>query len=135
MNRRVVVTGMGAISPLGLDVPSLWEGIVEARSAIGRITQFDPTPFDCKIAGEVKDFNADDYFNVPKDARRSDRYVQLAVAASKMAMADSGVDISKMDPRRFGVMVGRNSTFDSRTRGSDEARKVRKPSMPTSLSR
>ena len=63
------------------------------RSGIGTITQLDPTPFECKIAGEVKNFSADQYFRVPKDARRSDRYVQFAVAASKMAMEDSGVDV------------------------------------------
>ena len=104
--RRVVITGIGCITPLGSDLGTTWDGLKEGRSGIGTITQFDPSPFDCKIGGEVKNFNADDYFKVPKDARRSDRYVQLAVAASKMAMEDSGVDISTMDPRRFGVMVG-----------------------------
>ena len=92
--RRVVITGIGCITPLGKDLTTTWEGLKSGRSGIGTITQFDPSPFDCKIAGEVKNFNADDYFNVPKDARRSDRYVQLAVAASKMAMDDSGVDAS-----------------------------------------
>src|SRR6478609_6707180 len=104
--RRVVITGIGCISPLGNDLTTTWEGLKAGRSGIGTITQIDPTPFDCKIAGEVKDFNADGFFRVPKDARRSDRYVQLAVAASKMAMDDSGVDVSKINPRRFGVMVG-----------------------------
>ncbi len=104
--RRVVITGIGCITPLGKDLTTTWDGLKEGRSGIGTITQFDPTPFDCKIGGEVKNFNADDYFRLPKDARRSDRYVQLAVAASKMAMTDSGVDVSTIDPRRFGVMVG-----------------------------
>ncbi len=104
--RRVVITGIGCITPLGNDLTTTWEGLKEGRSGIGTITQFDSSPFDCKIAGEVKNFNADDYFNVPKDARRADRYVQLAVAASKMAMNDSGVDVSTIDSRRFGVMVG-----------------------------
>ena len=104
--RRVVITGIGCITPLGNDLTTTWDGLKEGRSGIGTITQFDPSPFDCKIAGEVKNFNADDYFNVPKDARRSDRYVQLAVAASKMAMEDCGVDVSTIDSRRFGVMVG-----------------------------
>jgi 3-oxoacyl-[acyl-carrier-protein] synthase II len=104
--RRVVITGIGCISPLGNDLDSTWDGLKNGRSGIARITQLDPEPFDCKIAGEVKDFNADGYFNVPKDARRSDRYVQFAVAASKMAMTDSGVDVEKTDRRRFGVMVG-----------------------------
>ncbi|MFT3991310.1 MAG: beta-ketoacyl-ACP synthase II [Luteolibacter sp.] len=104
--RRVVITGIGCISPLGNDLDSTWDGLKNGRSGVGRITQLDPEPFDCKIAGEVKDFNADGYFNVPKDARRADRYVQFAVAASKMALEDSGVDVSKIDSRRFGVMVG-----------------------------
>jgi 3-oxoacyl-[acyl-carrier-protein] synthase II len=104
--RRVVITGIGCISPLGNDLDSTWDGLKNGRSGIARITQLDPEPFDCKIAGEVKDFNADGYFNVPKDARRADRYVQFAVAASKMAMTDSGVDVEKTDRRRFGVMVG-----------------------------
>ena len=104
--RRVVITGIGCISPLGNDLKSTWEGLKEGRSGIATITNLDPTPFDCRIAGEVKDFEADGYFNVPKDARRSDRYVQFAVAASKMAMADSGIDVSTLNPRRIGVMVG-----------------------------
>jgi len=104
--RRVVITGIGCISPLGNDLESTWAGLKEGRSGISRITEVDTQAFDCKIAGEIKNFEADGYFRVPKDARRSDRYVQFAVAASKMAMADSGVDVSQMDPRRFGVMVG-----------------------------
>lgn len=104
--RRVVITGIGCISPLGSDLDTTWEGMKEGRSGIRRITNLDPEPFECKIAGEVRDFNADGYFRVPKDARRSDRYVQFAVAASKMAMADSGLDVSTLDPRRIGVMVG-----------------------------
>ncbi len=104
--RRVVITGIGCISPLGNDLKSTWEGLKEGRSGISTITQLDPAAFDCRIAGEVKNFEADGYFNLPKDARRSDRYVQFAVAASKMAMADSGIDVSTMNPRRIGVMVG-----------------------------
>lgn len=104
--RRVVITGIGCISPLGNDLESTWAGLKEGRSGISRITEVDTQAFDCKIAGEIKNFEADGYFRVAKDARRSDRYVQFAVAASKMAMADSGVDVSQMDPRRFGVMVG-----------------------------
>ena len=104
--RRVVITGIGCVSPLGLDLESTWEGMKAGRSGIGPITLLDPEPYECKIAGEVKDFKADQYFGLPKDARRSDRYVQFAVAASKMAMEDSGVDVSTIDSRRFGVMVG-----------------------------
>jgi 3-oxoacyl-[acyl-carrier-protein] synthase II len=76
------------------------------RSGIGTITQLDPAPYECKIAGEVKNFFPDTYFGVAKDSRRSDRYVQFAVAGAKMALEDSGVDLEKVDRRRFGVMVG-----------------------------
>jgi 3-oxoacyl-[acyl-carrier-protein] synthase II len=104
--RRVVITGIGCLSPLGNDLSSTWEGMKNGRSGIHTITQLDPSAFDCRIAGEVRNFEPDGYFRVPKDARRADRYVQFAVAASKMAMEDSGVDVSQIDPRRFGVMVG-----------------------------
>jgi 3-oxoacyl-[acyl-carrier-protein] synthase II len=104
--RRVVITGIGCLSPLGNDLKSTWDGLKNGRSGIRRIQSIDPEPFDCKIAGEIRDFDADSYFNVPKDARRSDRYVQYAVAASRMAMTDSGLDTSKIDSRRYGVMVG-----------------------------
>ena len=104
--RRVVITGIGCISPLGNDLETTWDGLKNGRSGIRRIENIDATPFDCKIAGEIRDFNADGYFGVPKDARRSDRYVQYAVAASKMAMTDSGLDTAKIDARRYGVMVG-----------------------------
>lgn len=101
-----MITGIGCISPLGNDLETTWDGLKNGRSGIRRIENIDATPFDCKIAGEIRDFNADGFFGVPKDARRSDRYVQYAVAASKMAMADSGLDTAKIDSRRYGVMVG-----------------------------
>ena len=104
--RRVVITGIGCISPLGNDLEKTWDGLKNGRSGIRLIEEIDTTEFDCKIAGEVRDFEPDGYFNVPKDSRRADRYVQFAVAASKMAMTDSGLDVSKIDPRRYGVMVG-----------------------------
>ena len=104
--RRVVITGIGCLSPLGNDLASTWDGLKNGRSGIAQITQLDLTPYDCKIGGEVKNFSADQYFKVPKDARRADRYVQFAVAAAKMAMADAGVDVAAIDSRRFGVMVG-----------------------------
>lgn len=104
--RRVVITGIGVISPLGNDLDTTWEGLKSGRSGIGTIAQMDASVFECRIGGEVKDFVADPYFNVPKDARRADRYVQFAVAASKMAIEDSGLEVDKVDSRRFGVMVG-----------------------------
>ena len=104
--RRVVITGIGCLSPLGNDLEKTWDGLKNGRSGIRRIQNIDAEPFECKIAGEIRDFSADGYFRVPKDARRSDRYVQYAVAASKMCMADSGLDVEKIDSRRYGVMVG-----------------------------
>ncbi len=67
--RRVVITGIGCITPLGNDLNTTWEGLKAGRSGISTITNIDPSPFECRIAGEIKDFNADQYFNVPKDAR------------------------------------------------------------------
>lgn len=104
--RRVVITGIGCLSPLGNDLEKTWDGLKNGRSGIRNIESIDVSAFDCKIAGEIRDFNADSFFRVPKDARRSDRYVQYAVAASKMAMEDSGLDVNLIDPRRYGVMVG-----------------------------
>lgn len=105
MTRRVVVTGMGAISPLGLDVPTLWEGILQARSAVRRITQFDPTNFDCHIAAEVEGFDPTNYMN-KKEARRHSRFVQFAVAASKQALADSGFTITDENADDVGIIIG-----------------------------
>jgi len=103
--RRVVITGVGCISPLGQDLASSWEGLREGRSGIGRITALDPEPYDCHIAGEVRDFDARGSFRNPKDARRADRYVQFAVAAAKQAVEDSGLDAGAADPTRIGVIV------------------------------
>ncbi len=104
--RRVVITGMGIISPVGNDLATFWDNLTHGRSGIGPVTLFDTTLYDCKFGGEVKDFKPDSYFKVAKDSRRADRYIQLAVAASKMALEDSGIDLEKEDLERFGCMVG-----------------------------
>ncbi|GAA5495276.1 3-oxoacyl-[acyl-carrier-protein] synthase II [Rubritalea squalenifaciens DSM 18772] len=104
--RRVVITGIGVVSPLGNDLKSTWEGMKAGKSGIGQITQLDTTDYPVKIGGEVKDFDAKPFFKDPKDARRADRYTQLAMAASKMAMEDSGMDPEAVDKTRVGVMVG-----------------------------
>ncbi|WP_184015008.1 beta-ketoacyl-ACP synthase II [Haloferula luteola] len=104
--RRVVITGVGCVSPLGNDAESTWAGMKEGRSGIARITHLDPTPYNCHIAGEVKDFNAEQYFKNPKDARRADRYVQLAVAAARMALDHSGLEaVEGLDRTRVGAIV------------------------------
>jgi len=104
--RRVVITGIGCLSPLGNDLASTWDGMKEGRSGIGPITLMDTTGYDCRIAGEVKGFEPGKYFRLLKDARRSDRFIQLAVAASKMALENSGIDLEAEDTTRCGVMVG-----------------------------
>ena len=104
--RRVVITGIGAISPLGNDLSSTWEGLKAGRSGIGPVTKIDADPYPCKIAGEVKGFDPKPYFNDPKDARRADEYTLLDFEASKMAMEDSGLDPDAVDKNRVGVMVG-----------------------------
>ena len=105
-NRRVVVTGLGVVSPIGIDLKSFWENLVNGKSGIRPITQFDSASFDCRIAGEILGFNPSLYFNNPKDVRRADRFAQLAMASSKLAMEDSGLDLQKIDRTRFGVLVG-----------------------------
>ncbi len=105
-DRRVVITGIGAVSPLGNDLQSTWEGLKAGKSGIGPITLVDSEPYPCKIAGEVRDFDAAPWFKNPKDARRCDRYAQFAVAASKMAIDDAGLDSEGLDRDRVGVMVG-----------------------------
>jgi len=105
MKKRVVVTGLGALSPVGNDVTTTWKALLEGKSGVSQITAFDISKFDSKIAGEVKDFDPLQYMSL-KESRRMDRFVQFAVVAAKHAMSDSGIDMSKEDPYRVGVLVG-----------------------------
>ncbi|MDL5053648.1 beta-ketoacyl-ACP synthase II [Oscillatoria laete-virens NRMC-F 0139] len=104
--RRVVVTGIGVVSPLGMDMDTVWSNLLAGKSGISRIECFDVSAFDCKIAGEIKEFDGSKFFNNPKDSRRNDRYCQLGVAASRKAVEDAGIDFSKTDRTRVGVYVG-----------------------------
>jgi 3-oxoacyl-[acyl-carrier-protein] synthase II len=104
--RRVVITGMGVVSPVGNDLESFWENLKAGRSGITRYTAFDSEKFDSKIAGEVRDFDPTPFYKTPKDVKRTDRYTQLAVAASKMSLDDSGIDLAATDLDRAGVMIG-----------------------------
>jgi 3-oxoacyl-[acyl-carrier-protein] synthase II len=104
--RRVVVTGIGVISPIGNDLKSFWGNLVEGKSGIREITQFDSSTYDCHIAGEVREFDPKPYFKNPKDIRRSDRYTHLAMAAAKLALENSGIDLEKVDRSRFGALIG-----------------------------
>ena len=105
-NRRVVITGLGALSPLGNDVSSTWDGMKNGRSGIGLIGSMDTTDYAVKIAGEVKGFDPKPFFKNPKDARRMDRYAHLGIAAAKMALDDSGLNEAEIDRNRVGVMLG-----------------------------
>lgn len=103
--RRVVVTGMGAVTPHGCSVDKFWDGLKNGRNAVAKITRFDPTGFDSQIAAELKDFNAADYLD-KKEARRITAFIQYAIAASKMAVADAGLRIEGEAANRIGVMIG-----------------------------
>jgi 3-oxoacyl-[acyl-carrier-protein] synthase II len=104
-NNRVVVTGLGILCPLGLDISTTWERLIAGRSGIDYITRFDPELFDTKIAGEVKGFEPTDYIN-RKDARRMDRFAQMAVAASRQAVEQAGLKIDSNNQDNTGVVVG-----------------------------
>ena len=103
--KRVVITGMGAITPIGNSVDEFWKGIEESKCGIDTITQMDVTDYKVKLAAEVNGFNSEDYMD-RRNARRLDRFCQLAMAAAKEAMEDSKLDVSKIDATRFGVVVG-----------------------------
>jgi len=98
-DRRVVITGLGAISPLGNDVETFWSNLKNGVSGIRAIDAFDTTAYDCKIGGQVSDFDPKPFFKNPKDVRRTDRFTQLSMAAAKMAIEDSGVDIANLKHR------------------------------------
>lgn len=105
MENRVVVTGVGAVTPVGNDAKTFWESLLAGKSGVGLITAFDTTEYPAKIAAEVKDFNPEEYID-RKDVKRTDRFVQFAVAAAKMAVADAGLAISEENAERVGVYIG-----------------------------
>ncbi len=105
-DRRVVITGLGAITPLGNDVETFWSNLKNGVSGIRAIDAFDTAAYDCRIGGQVRGFDPKPFFKNPKDLRRTDRFTQLAMAAAKMALDNSGIDTEKLDRRdRFGVIV------------------------------
>jgi 3-oxoacyl-[acyl-carrier-protein] synthase II len=105
MRRRVVVTGVGLVTPLGIGIDNVWRSILSGESGISRITRFDASNLETKIAGEVKNFKPEEYIN-PKDLKRMDLFIQYALAAAQIAIEDSGIDIKKEIPERVGVVVG-----------------------------
>src|SRR5438094_293679 len=105
-DRRVVITGIGVLTPVGNDVETFWSNLKHGVSGIHTIDAFDTAAYDCKIGGQVRGFDPKPFFKNPKDVRRTDRFSQLAVAASKMALEDSGIDVENLKQRdRFGVLV------------------------------
>lgn len=105
MKRRVVVSGMGAVSPIGNSVEELWQGIRTHRCGIDAITHFDTADFKVKLAAEVKDLDMEQYFS-KRDLKFNDRFTQFARIAAKQAMLDSGLDVHKENMERFGVIIG-----------------------------
>ena len=101
--KRIVVTGIGAVTPIGDTVDATWDSMMHGRGGIGRITRFDPSPYESQMAGEVKDFDPTKYMD-RKDARRTDRFAQFAVAAASQALTDGKVDVAK-EPERIGVSI------------------------------
>ena len=105
MKKRVVITGIGAITPVGNTAEAFWQALLAGQSGIGMITRFDASAFDAKIAGEVKGFEPTEFID-KKEARRMDRFTQFAIAAAKMALEDSGMKLETEDRSRIGVFVG-----------------------------
>lgn len=105
MGNRVVITGLGAITPIGIGKDAFWQGLQEGKNGIGRTTRFDASNCAAQIAGEVKDFEPSAYID-KKESRRMDRFAQFAVAAAKMAFEDAQLDLSKEDKDRIGTFVG-----------------------------
>lgn len=102
---RVVVTGVGVVSPIGIGRDRFWDSLMEGRSGVDRISRFDPSGFETQIAAEVRDFDAADYMD-RKEARRNDRFVQFAYAASRMALEDAGFSITPANASQVGVLIG-----------------------------
>src|SRR5271169_2300529 len=104
--RRIVITGLGAVTPLGLDVPTTWTNLIAGKSGVSSITSWDASKYDCRFAAQVKDFEPKKHFFNEKDARRADRYSQLAMASAKEAVKHSGLDPERLKLDRVGVLVG-----------------------------
>ena len=105
MSRRVVITGLGLVTPVGIGVEASWEGLCAGRSGIDEITRFDASGFATRIAAEVKDFHPQDFLP-KKEARRTSLFIAYAIAATRMAMDSSGLKIDKSNEERVGVVTG-----------------------------
>src|SRR5438046_4308721 len=113
--RRVVITGVGAVTPIGTSAAGLWDGLAARTSAVRTITRFDPTPFRSHMAAEIPDFRPQDHLDA-KRAKRLDRFSQLAVTSARLALADAEIAPRAEDPDRAGTMMGSalgGGTFDA----------------------
>jgi 3-oxoacyl-[acyl-carrier-protein] synthase II len=104
-SRRVVVTGLGAVASLGHEVEAFWAGLLAGRSGVDRVSLFDPTPYASQVGAEVRGWDVADHMD-PKEARRNDRYTHFGFVAAKQACRDAGLEMSREDPDRVGVMIG-----------------------------
>lgn len=102
---RVVVTGLGCVTPLGIGKDSFWQALIAGKNGIGRITRFDAADYATQIAGEVKDFDVSQYID-KKEAKRMDRFTQYAVASAKMALEDARLNLDEVDRQRIGTVIG-----------------------------
>ena len=103
--RRVVVSGIGVVSPLGKDIDSLWANLIASKCGIDKITHFDASEYDTQIAGEIRDFNPAPAFPSPKEARRTDRFAQVGIFAAHQALLNSGIDLEKVNRDEIGVII------------------------------
>src|SRR2546422_9709549 len=103
--QRVVLTGLGALTPVGNTADEFWSALMQGRSGVGPITKFDPAGYPTRIAGEVKNFDPLDFVD-KKEARRLDPFLQYAMACAAMAVQDAALDTDKVDGTRFGVLIG-----------------------------
>ncbi len=103
--RRVVVTGLGVVSPVGIGTQNAWADLIKGQSGVGRISHFDPIEFNSQIAGEVKNFNVEDYLSA-KEARRMDKFIQFGLVAGIEAFKDSGIEVTEANAERIGVSIG-----------------------------
>ena len=115
--RRVVITGIGVVTPIGTGREQFWDGLQGRVSAVGPITRFDPSPFKTRIAGEVHDFQPTDHIE-ERRARRLDRFAQFSVAATRLALADAELDLAREDCDRVGAMMG--TALGGVARGEEE---------------
>ena len=106
MRRRVVVTGMGCVTPLGTDIETMWRRLLNGESGVGYTTLFDASQFPTQISAEVRDWDVSDVGENPEEWKYQGRHTHFAVGAAKKAMADSGIELDKVDPTRFGVYTG-----------------------------